>query len=217
VPDIITLQSGGSIGPVSGGGDGELGFDGGADEDDGMPELDELKNYSPYVRARSHAAHTTNNGGRFLGGNTEERLKMRVLGTRQRGLPSEPPFNHTTGAGYVKATPLPGRKGAADYADAIVNRKARVHLLVHETSGAFSAYAARRLRRLGRAARALGIDGTDYATSYTASSFVSYYAQRITSACVLNGARGVFKALGQAKAKFAKSMTAAAAAAHEGA
>ena len=70
---------------------------------------------------------------------------------------------------------------------------------------------------LGRVARALGIDGTDYATSYTASSFVSYYAQRITSACVLNGARGVFKALGQAKAKFAKSMTAAAAAAHEGA
>ena len=142
---------------------------------------------------------------------------MRVLGTRQRGLPSEPPFNHTTGAGYVKATTLPGCKGAADYADAIVNRKARVHLLVHETSGAFSAYAARRLRRLGRVARALGIDGTDYATSYTASSFVSYYAQRITSACVLNGARGVFKALGQAKAKFAKSMTAAAAAAHEGA
>ena len=100
---------------------------------------------------------------------------MRVLGTRQRGLPSEPPFNHTTGAGYVKATPLPGCKGAADYADAIVNRKARVHLLAHETSGAFSAYAARRLRRLGRVARALGIDGTDYATSYTASSFVSYY------------------------------------------
>ena len=33
----------------------------------------------------------------------------------------------------------------------------------------------------------------------------------------MNGARGVFKALGQAKAKFAKSMTAAAAAAREGA
>ena len=93
----------------------------------------------------------------------------------------------------------------------------RVHLLAHETSGAFSAYTARRLRRLGRVARALGIDGTDYATSYTASSFVSYYAQRITSACVLNGARGVFKALGQAKAKFAKNMTTAAAAAREGA
>ena len=35
-------------------------------------------------------------------------------------------------------------------------------------------------------------------------SFVSYYAQRITSACVLNGARGIFKALGQAKAALAR-------------
>ena len=136
---------------------------------------------------------------------------MSVLGTRQRGLPTEPPFNHTTGRGYVKATPKPGLKGAADYADAIINRKARVHLLAHETSGAFSAYAARRLRRLGRVARALGIDGTDYAASYTAASFVSYYAQRITSACVLNGARGVFKALNKARAKFAKATAAAAA------
>ena len=125
------------------------------------------------------------------------------MGTRQRGLPTEPPFNHTTGRacgrGYLKATPKPGLKGAADYADAIINRKARVHLLAHETSGAFSAYAARRLRRLGRVARALGIDGTDYAASYTAASFVSYYAQRITSACVLNGrsARRLPKALNQ--------------------
>ena len=127
------------MGPISGGGDGELGFDGGADEDDGKPELDEIKNYSPYVRTRSHAAGTTNNGARFLNGNTEERLKMSVLGTRQRGLPTEPPFNHTTGRGYLKATPKPGLMGAADYADAIINRKARVHLLAHETSGAFSA------------------------------------------------------------------------------
>ena len=145
---------------------------------------------------------------------------MSVLGTRQRGLPTEPPFNHTTGRGYVKATPKPGLKGAADYADAIINRKARVHLLAHETSGAFSAYAARRLRRLGRVARALGIDGTDYAASYTAASFVSYYAQRITSACVLNGARGVFKALNKEQTRRGPSLPSkatAAAAACEGA
>ena len=116
-------------------------------DDDGKPELDEIKNYSPYVRSRSHAACTTNNGGRFLCGNTEERLKKRVLGTRQRGLPSEPAFDHATGRGFVAATPLPGEKGAADYADAIVHRKARVRLLVHERTGAFSPYAARRLRR----------------------------------------------------------------------
>ena len=111
----------------------------------------------------------------------------------ERGLPSEPPFNHTTGAGPVKATPLPGCKGAADYADAIVNRKACVHFLIHKTSGAFSANAARRLRRRRpRRAGSRHPDGTDYATSYTAASFVTYYGQRITSACVLSGARGVF-------------------------
>ena len=44
-------------------------------------------------------------------------------------------------------------------------------------------------------------DGTDYSALYTASTFVAYYAQRITSACVLNGARarGVFKVLGKAR------------------
>ena len=92
-----------------------------------------------------------------------------------------------------------------------MHRKARVRLLVHERTGAFSPYAARRLRRLGRAARALGTDTTDYAASYTASSFVPYYAQRITSACVLNGARGVFKALNKERAKFAKTIAAQAA------
>ena len=166
------------------------------------------------MAAGAKGGTTTNNGARFLNGNNEERLKMSVLGTRQRGLPTEPPFNHTTGRGYLKATPKPGLKGAADYADAIINRKARVHLLAHETSGAFSAYAARRLRRLGRVARALGIDGTDYAASYTAASFVSYYAQRITVGVrpqSINGARGVFKALNKARAKFAKATAAAAA------
>ena len=38
-----------------------------------------------------------------------------------------------------------------------------------------------------------GNDPTDYPVSYTASDYVSYYAQRLCSACVLNGARGVLK------------------------
>ena len=44
--------------------------------------------------------------------------------------------------------------------------------------------------------RLLGLDAL-----YTASTFVAYYAQRIMSACVLNGARarGVFKVLGKAR------------------
>ena len=77
-------------------------------------------------------------------------------------------FNHKLGSGFV-----PAAKG--DYHDALRNRKARVHLLVHETTGAFSPYAAMRLRRLGRLAVENGVDGTDYTRSYTARSFVPYY------------------------------------------
>ena len=54
-----------------------------------------------------------------------------------------------------------------------------------------SAYAARRLRFKGREAKAGGADATDYSTSPTARSFVPFYAQRLSAACVLNGARSI--------------------------
>ena len=76
----------------------------------------------------------------------------------------------------------------AHYRDAIVNKKAKVFLLVHETSGGMSAFAARRLRTLGRAASASDMDFTDYSKSYTARSFVSYYGQRMSNAIVMHGA-----------------------------
>ena len=82
-----------------------------------------------------------------------------------------------------------------DYKDALINRKARVHLLVHETLGGFSPHAARRLRLVVRAAAKHGHDATDYTRSYTARSFVPHYAQRISSACVLHGAAGMIKYL----------------------
>ena len=94
------------------------------------------------------------------------------------------PFDHQTGTGFVAAH-------GGDYRDAIRNKKARVHLLVHENLGGFSPYAARTLRRLGRNATANGCDATDYNRSSTANSFVPYYSQRISSACVMNGAAGI--------------------------
>ena len=57
--------------------------------------------------------------------------------------------------------------------------------------GSMSPYAARHLRHLGRAAAAGGVDGTDYTRSYTARSFVPYYAQLISTACVMQGAEGI--------------------------
>ena len=82
-------------------------------------------------------------------------------------------------------------------------------LLSHETSGGMLPYAAMRLRRLARAAAALGNDPTDYSISYTASGYVSYYSQRLSSACVLNGARGVLKGVAKMRATRRAAATAA--------
>ena len=54
---------------------------------------------------------------------------------------------------------------------------------------------ARRLRRKGREAKESRADPTDYTTSPTARSFVPFYAQRLSTACVLNGARAIQKSL----------------------
>ena len=170
VPDVIKLDGG----------------------DDGRPELDEIKNYSPFVHpATSHPACTSLVGGLYAFGNTEERLKHKVLGSRRRGVPSAGRFNHKDGSGFVPAA-------EGDYRDALANRKARVHLLVHETLGGFSPYAARRLRRLGRLAAENGVDATDYKRSYTAHSFVPYHSQSICSACVMHGSDGILKGIRKA-------------------
>ena len=101
------------------------------------PRCGEVKNYSPYVRpATNRPAGFELNGGKFLCGNTEERLKHRVLGTRRRGLSTMEPYDHKTGAGYV-----PRHDG--DYRDAIVNRKADVTLYVHESLGGMAPSAVR--------------------------------------------------------------------------
>ena len=107
--------------------------------------------------------------------------KHRVLGVpRARGISSMGDFDHKTGAGHVK-------RHRGDYFDAIENRKAIVHLLVHETLGGMSPYAARRLRRLARDAIADDTDATDYERGgKSARSFVPFYSQRISNACVIN-------------------------------
>jgi len=171
VPDIVTTA----------GADGE------------RPEIHEIKNYSCFVHASTaHPACTTLSGHKYGFGNTSERLKHRVLGTRQRGLQAQGKFDHASGAGYVAHHP-------GDYVDAIKNRKATVQLLVHETLGGMCPYSARRLRRLARDAATSGCDMTDYTLSSTASSFVPFYAQRISSAIVMNGAQGILDGVSRAR------------------
>ena len=107
-------------------------------------------------------------------------------GSKRPSTPVAPLATTNLGAGHVA-------RHLGDYRDAILNRKAVVHLLVHENLGGMSPYAARRLRRLGRAAAESGFDGTDYTRSFTARSFVPHYAQRMSAACVMNGAEGILK------------------------
>ena len=84
------------------------------DDDDSLPEISEIKNYSPIINKNTaKPAVTMFNGGTHLLGNTEERLKHKVLGVpRRRGAPSMGPYNHREGSGYV-----PYHRG--DYYDAI--------------------------------------------------------------------------------------------------
>jgi len=160
--------------------------------DDGKPQISEIKNYSPFIsRSTACPAVATLNGDAFAMGNTVERLEHRVMGCRMRSVPSDEAFDHSTGSGYV-----PAHEG--DYRDAIKNGKARVHLLVHEaTIGGMSPAAASRLRRLARDAAAGGMDGSDYTRSFTAQSFVPFFAQRLSAACVMWGAEGILKGIRQ--------------------
>ena len=155
------------------------------------PEIGEAKNYSPYVRSNATPPKAvTFHGAEYAMGNTEEVLKHRNLGTYERGVRAAGDFNHQTGDGWVASN-----MDKAHYRDARCNKKAKVHLLVHETSGGMSQYGARRLRRLGRDAFESGQDATDYNLSYTARSFVPYYAQRMSNAIVINGAQGILNGI----------------------
>ena len=153
-----------------------------------------VKDYSPYVRTTTqHPAGTELNGAVYQGGNTDERLKHRVLGTRRRGVPALGDFRHRgPGAGTGHVPPHDG-----DYRDAKNNRKAVVHLLTHETTGAVGRYAASRLRRLARDAVKHGGDGTDYRNTGT-SSFLEHYSPRLSAANVMHGAAEGLKAINRA-------------------
>ena len=67
-------------------------------------------------------------GHKYLFGNTEDQCRIDNLGCAPRGRPTDGPFNHKTGKGYVK-----GKKG--DYHDALFVKRNRVDLLLHEDLG----------------------------------------------------------------------------------
>ena len=127
-------------------------------------------------------------------GNTEEELRNESLGCAQRGLPSDKPFNHGDGKGYV--APVKGL-----YDDALVKKKHKLDFVVHETSSGFSPPAVARMRRFGRKA-ASGVDRTKYPRRCCARhySFVPHHTQRISVAIVRADAQGILKQLRRLRA-----------------
>ena len=149
--------------------------------------LYEFKAYSPFRAsvalghgsARCGGAPSTADGHFVAFGGTEEDLVKTVLGLPQRGLPTEPALDRTTGVGYVAP-----HKG--DYADAL-SKRFTVVLFNMETSGAVGWRGVRLLRALARKAKRPGHrDGTVYGTARSAtSSFFTHHLSAIAAAVAL--------------------------------
>ena len=91
---------------------------------------------------------STEDGHVIAFGGTEESLRHKNLGLKQRGDPSDRPFKRDTGRGYV--APSDG-----DYTDAL-SKQHPVTLAITETSGAITDSLASFLHILARTARAEG-------------------------------------------------------------
>ena len=134
--------------------------------------------------------------GHMIGfGNTEEECRLNNLGCRERGRPSDGPFDPKTGKGHVK-------KKKGDYHDAQYNKKNRVDVLLHENTSAFSPVAATKIRRLGRKARS-GIDRTAY-KGHRPLSYVSHHTRAISMSIVKADAWTVFHTTAKIKSELCR-------------
>ena len=142
----------------------------------------ETKCYNPLkqstVLGRGSRAHggapSTNEGHRIAFGCTAEQLHYEVHGCKPRGFATDPPFNHSTGAGYVRAH-------AGYYSDAHAKGHSVV-LLLTEALGGLHGTAVRQLRALHRrATRPRADDRTTYGSSRTATASFHTHWLRVIS------------------------------------
>ena len=109
-------------------------------------------------------------------GNTEEHLLYKILGTKQRGQPDQPPLDHTTGYGHVAAH-------TGHYADALAKGN-QVVPVITETLGGIASSAVLALRRLHTTASPeTHRDGTVYGLARSATrSFHTHHLRLISLA-----------------------------------
>ena len=115
-------------------------------------------------------------GHRFAFGSTEEAMRRKVYGLKERGEPGDPPLNRLTGHGRVLACD-------GDYADAI-SKGHGVLLLMTESTGALAKPVVMLLRSLARLATLpSGNDTTVYGSSRASpKAFFPHHVASISAA-----------------------------------
>jgi len=169
----------------------------GADEETGADVLYEVKCKSALCKKYSAGRGSAALGGqpKSMGhkigfGNTEEEERVRILGCKKRGRPSDKPMDHATGKGWV--APREGH-----YHDALAVKRATVIAAVMESTGGISPPLRAQTRRLAERTKGRGaVDRTNYGlTRRSTRSFEVHHKQRMSLAAVKNDAMAIRKRL----------------------
>ena len=170
----------------------------------GKHKIKEMKFLNSLKKTRKQGRGTQLHGGCAMStgherafGSTEEQVRYENLGCPQRGRPSDPPFDHKTGRGFVEAHD-------GHYQDALVNKKNEVEIIVHETlGGGFSPSAVNAIFRYKRMARA-GFDNTKYRKSTKHISYLAHHTQSISTAITREDSRAMHEALSKKMAELSR-------------
>ena len=128
-----------------------------------------------YGSTAKGGAPSTADGRLFAFGNTLESAIKTVLGLRQQGVDGQPPFDRTSGEGFVAAHD-------GDYADA-QRKRYSVVLFNVESTGAIGPRAVRLLAQLAKDVKRKGAtDGTVYGTARTSTrSFFVHHLSAVAA------------------------------------
>ena len=135
-------------------------------------------------------------GGDYAFGATEENLIKKNIGLRERGKPSDGPFDRKTGLGWVASTAkhvnANGEPAPHDYADA-QKKGHRVFLFITESYGGMAARLFATMRHLHKCATTPGVvDSTRYGQGRASPrSFLAHHAAALSSAIVFANADNI--------------------------
>ena len=152
-----------------------------------------LKTYDAlgHGSSKKGGAATTAMGHLVPFGCCEEKLLVEIYGTRGRGAPADPPFDHATGEGRVDA-----RVGY--YVDAIHKKKNTVVMILANPFGGMHSTLAGLLSHLDKKK---GVDYTHYGENST-KSFYTHHMNAISVACVTGEAEAINWAISRAETRF---------------